>query len=99
MTTEQTTPIEIIPVRIFTIEGIDLKDLMADKIGSSSPGCCYITSSIRGEEIYHCFGATVFVHRNSLSITGEDIDKAQKGLEEILGSPLIPWVQSKYYQP
>ena len=100
MATEQTTLIEAtIGGGTFTIEGINLRTLMSDKIGSISPGCCYITSSYNGKEIYHCFGATVFVDDNSLYITSEDVSKAKEGLEKVLGSPLIPWSQSRYHQP
>lgn len=89
---------KIVELEIFTVkdtylgEKTDLKKLMAEKIGPNSPGCSYIGDIHLGRtngEAYHCFGATVIVHEDYLSIISEDIPGAHGELEKVLGLPLI----------
>ena len=89
---------KMVELEIFTVEDTypgkktDLKKLMAEKIGPNSLGCSYIgdihLGSINGET-YHCFGATVIVHVDYLSIISEDMPRAHGELEKVLGLPLI----------
>ena len=89
---------KMVELEIFTVrhtypgKKTDLKKLMAEKIGPNSPGCSYIGDIHLGStngETYHCFGATVIVHENYLSIISEDIPKTHGELEKVLGLPLI----------
>ncbi len=88
----------MVELEIFTVRDTDpgkktdLKKLMEEKIGPNSLGCSYIGDIHLGStngETYHCFGATVIVHVDYLSIISENIPKAHGELEKVLGLPLI----------
>ena len=70
---------------------------MADRINPVFPGCCYITSGSTKERIYHCFGATVLVHEDYLTVISEDLSKARRGLEGVIGHSLIPFTKAKHH--
>lgn len=85
--------------KFVTEEGIDLGDLMAEKLGPHSQGFCYVGETNRGEGIYYGLGTTILVNGDSLSITGEDnLPEVRRRLEEILDLQLTSFVQSTQYQ-
>lgn len=81
-------------IEFYTLNGRgnNLKELMAEKVKSVSPGGCHVTTSMIREEVYHCFGATVTVCKEYLSIFSENVPKAKKGLEATLGHSLVPFI-------
>lgn len=89
----------MVEINTFVAEGINLGNLMAEKIGPHSQGFCYLEETKKGEGIYYGFGTTILVNGNSLSIAGENnIHYVRKRLEEILGSPLINYAQSGHHK-
>lgn len=58
-------------------DDVDLRDLMARKIGPRNNECIYLGELIRGDskqDCYHCFSTTVFVGKDySISILEQQI--------------------------
>jgi len=82
-----------------TEEKVNLKNLVAEKIGYSTE-FFYFGETENGKSIYQGYRTTSLVWEDMISIAGalEDIVKTQKNLEKELKINLISFHRSKYYQ-
>ena len=78
---------------------INLKDLIAEKIGFSEK-FSYLGETEDGKGIYQSYGTTNFVGEDIITSHGEpeDIKRAHKNLEIMLGIKLVSFIKSKKYQ-
>ena len=87
-------------IESYSLDGkkANLKELIADKIGPVHSECIHaatiitkVESSVVRDDIYHGYRATILVHGDYLTIFSEDVPRAKKGLEAIMGHSLMPF--------
>ena len=95
-------------IESYSLDGkkVNLKKLIADKIGPVHSECIHaatiitqVASSVVREEIYHGYRATILVHEKYLTFYGEDVSRAKRGLEAVLGHSLTPFTPQPKNHP
>jgi hypothetical protein len=86
-------------VSLATDTDINLKDLVADKIGYSQE-YFYLGETEDGKNIYQGYKTTSLIGERIISICGEsrDIERTHKHLEKRLNIKLMSFIKSKQYQ-